>query len=116
MSTRALSREGRVARRGSRLGRLLRAGITGGGIFGYLFLYVPILILVVFSFNASRFVTTWSGFSLRWYGELFQNEAMMLALRNSLIVAVASTLISTVFGTMVALAMERHEFFGKLGF
>jgi spermidine/putrescine transport system permease protein len=94
----------------------LRAGITGGGIFGYLFLYVPILILVVFSFNASRFVTTWSGFSLRWYGELFQNEAMMLALRNSLIVAVASTLISTVFGTMVALAMERHEFFGKLGF
>ena len=83
---------------------------------GYIFLYAPIVILVIFSFNASRFVTTWEGFSLRWYGELFQNEAMMTALKNSLIVAVASTLISTVFGTMVALAMERHRFLGKLAF
>jgi spermidine/putrescine transport system permease protein len=106
----------RVARRGSRLGRWLRALITGSGIFGYIFLYVPILILIVFSFNSSRFVTSWSGFSFRWYGELFQNEAMMLAMRNSLIVAVASTLLSTVFGTMVALAMERHQFFGKFAF
>jgi len=109
-------RRKRVARHGTRLGRWLHALITGSGIFGYLFLYVPILILIVFSFNASRFVTTWSGFSLRWYGELFQNEAMMLAMRNSLIVAVVSTLISTVFGTMVALAMERHRFFGKFAF
>jgi spermidine/putrescine transport system permease protein len=90
--------------------------ITGSGVFGYLFLYIPILILVVFSFNSSRFVTTWEGFSLRWYGELLQNEAMALALRNSLIVAVASTLLATVFGTMVALAMERHQFFGKTAF
>ena len=90
--------------------------ITGSGVFGYLFLYMPILILVVFSFNSSRFVTTWEGFSLRWYGELLQNEAMALALRNSLIVAVASTLLATVFGTMVALAMERHQFFGKTAF
>jgi spermidine/putrescine transport system permease protein len=106
----------RVARRGSRLGRGLRALITGSGILGFLFLYVPILILIIFSFNASRFVTTWSGFSLRWYGELFQDDAMMLALRNSLVVAVVSTIISTVFGTLVSLAMERHRFFGKLAF
>jgi len=106
----------RVARRGSRLGRGLRALITGSGILGFLFLYIPILILIIFSFNASRFVTTWSGFSLRWYGELFQDDAMMLALRNSLVVAVVSTLISTVFGTLVSLAMERHRFFGKLAF
>ncbi len=105
-----------AARRGSRLGRLVQAAITGSGIFGYLFLYAPILILVIFSFNSSRFVTAWEGFSLRWYGELFRNEAMAAALRNSLIVAVASTLISTVFGTMVSLAMERHQFFGKLAF
>jgi spermidine/putrescine transport system permease protein len=105
-----------TARRGSRLGRLVSAGITGSGIFGYLFLYAPIVILVVFSFNASRFVTTWDGFSLRWYGELFRNEAMATALKNSLIVAVISTLISTVFGTMVALVMERHSFPGKLAF
>jgi len=110
------TRASRVARHGSRLGRLLRAAITGSGVFGYLFLYTPILILVVFSFNSSRFVTTWEGFSLRWYGELFQDEAMALALRNSLIVAVTSTLLATVFGTMVALAMERHQFFGKTAF
>jgi spermidine/putrescine transport system permease protein len=117
MSTLAQKRRRRrVARHGTRLGRWLHALITGSGIFGYVFLYVPILILIVFSFNASRFVTSWSGFSLRWYGELFQNEAMMLAMRNSLIVAVVSTLLSTVFGTMVALAMERHRFFGKFAF
>jgi spermidine/putrescine transport system permease protein len=109
-------RGSRVARHGSRLGRLIRAAITGSGIFGYLFLYAPIVILVVFSFNASRFVTSWGGFSFRWYGELFQNEAMATALKNSLIVAFASTFISTVFGTMVALVMERHQFFGKLAF
>lgn len=117
MSTLAQERQRRrVARQGSRLGRGLRALITGSGILGFLFLYVPILILIIFSFNASRFVTTWSGFSLRWYGELFQDDAMMLALRNSLVVAVVSTIISTVFGTLVSLAMERHRFFGKLAF
>lgn len=106
----------RVARRGSLLTRLIRTGITASGIWGYVFLYAPIVILVVFSFNASRFVTVWDGFSLRWYRELFQNEAMLAALKNSLIVAITSTTISTVFGTMVALAMERHQFPGKLAF
>lgn len=109
-------RRDRVARRGTRLGRWLQAAIAGSGIFGFVFLYVPILILIVFSFNASRFVTAWSGFSFRWYGELFKDEAMMLALRNSLIVAVVSTALSTIFGTMVSLAMERHRFFGKVAF
>jgi spermidine/putrescine transport system permease protein len=104
------------ARRGSMLGRIINAAITGSGIFGYIFLYTPIIILVIFSFNSSRFVTTWDGFSFRWYGELFRNEAMVIALRNSLIVAVVSTLISTVIGTMVALVMERHSFPGKLAF
>ncbi|HSR32441.1 MAG TPA: hypothetical protein VLY63_17915, partial [Anaerolineae bacterium] len=51
----------RAARHGSRLGRLIRAAITGSGIFGYLFLYTPIIILVIFSFNSSRFVTSWDG-------------------------------------------------------
>jgi spermidine/putrescine transport system permease protein len=117
MSTLAQERRrDRVARRGTRLGRWLQAAIAGSGIFGFVFLYVPILILIVFSFNASRFVTAWSGFSFRWYGELFKDEAMMLALRNSLIVAVVSTVLSTIFGTMVSLAMERHRFFGKVAF
>jgi spermidine/putrescine transport system permease protein len=106
----------RTARRGSRLGRLIRTGITAGGVFGYIFLYAPILILIVFSFNSSRFVSAWESFSFRWYGVLFQDAAMGVALKNSLIVAVASTLISTVFGTMVSLAMERRSFPGKLAF
>jgi spermidine/putrescine transport system permease protein len=115
-STVAGRRASRAARRGSRLGRVIRATINANGILGYVFLYVPIIILVIFSFNASRFVTAWEGFSLRWYGELFRNEAMAAALKNSLIVAIVSTLVSTVFGTMVSLVMERHQFFGKLAF
>jgi len=103
-----------VARRGTLLGRLVRLGIGSSGILGYVFLYAPIVILIIFSFNSSRFVSTWEGFSLRWYGELFRDAAMMAALKNSLIVAVASTLISTLFGTMAALVMERYQFGGKL--
>jgi spermidine/putrescine transport system permease protein len=106
----------RVARHGSRLGQWVRRMITASGVFGYIFLYAPIIILVVFSFNSSRFVSAWEGFSLRWYRVLFADAAMGAALRNSLIVAFASTALSTVFGTMVALAMERHKFFGKTAF
>jgi spermidine/putrescine transport system permease protein len=109
-------RASRVARHGSRLGQLTRAGISASGIFGYIFLWAPIIILVVFSFNSSRFVSTWEGFSFRWYGELFKDAAMGVALKNSLIVAVVSTLLSTIFGTMVSLAMERHHFPGKMAF
>jgi spermidine/putrescine transport system permease protein len=104
----------RVARQGSRLGQLMRASFTANGIFGYIFLYAPIIVLVVFSFNASRFVTDWSGFSLRWYKVMLGDEAMMAALKNSLIVAVVATFFSTIFGTMAALVMERYNFRGKL--
>jgi len=104
----------RVARHGSRLGQLMRASFAANGIFGYIFLYAPIVVLVVFSFNSSRFVTNWEGFSLRWYQVLFGDEAMMAALKNSLIVAAVSTFFSTIFGTMAALAMERYRFRGKL--
>jgi spermidine/putrescine transport system permease protein len=118
MTTTALRKKSlsRVARRGSRLTRLIQSGITASGVFGFLFLYAPIIILVVFSFNSSRFVSSWEGFSFRWYGVLFQDEAMVSALKNSLIVAVTATLLSTIFGTMVALAMERHSFPGKTAF
>lgn len=91
-------------------GRLL----STHSMLGYLFLYAPILILIIFSFNASRLAFTWKGFTLDWYRVLFNNAAIGGALRNSLIVAVATTAISTVFGTMVAIAMERYEFRGKL--
>ena len=96
-------------------GRWLSHLLTAHGVAGYLFLYLPIVILVIYSFNVSRYASgAWRGFSLQWYATLFSNEAIGIALKNTLIVAGASTLISTVFGTMVALAMERHTFQGKL--
>jgi spermidine/putrescine transport system permease protein len=102
----------RRRRRGQWLERLL----TTHGVLGYLFLYLPIVILVVFSFNSSRYAGAWRGFTLDWYKTLFTNQAIVAALKNSMIVAGGSTIISTIFGTMVALAMERYRFAGKLAF
>ncbi len=79
----------------------------------YLFFYAPILVLVIFSFNRGRFVSQWEGFSLHWYAELFADEAIALALRNSLIVATVSTVFSTIVATLVALGLERYSFRGK---
>lgn len=84
------------------------------GIF--LFLYLPIVVLIVFSFNENRFVSTWTGFSTHWYGVLFNDSQMGSALRLSLWVAFWSTVISTILGTLAALAMERYRFRGKLTF
>lgn len=80
----------------------------------FIFFYAPILVLVFFSFNSGRFVSRWEGFSLQWYITLFQNDAIALALRNSLIVATISTIVSTVLATLVAVGMERFNFPGKL--
>jgi spermidine/putrescine transport system permease protein len=99
-----------------RRGRWLERLLTTHGVLGYLFLYLPIVILVVFSFNASRYGGVWRGFTLDWYRTLFTNQAIVAALKNSMIVAGGSTIISTIFGTMVALAMERYRFTGKLAF
>lgn len=113
----AVSLKGRGGRRRSwTIRRVANVLLSANALWMYIFLYAPILLLVIFSFNASRFVSVWRGFSLDWYMQLFQNEAIGKALRNSLIVALASTGISTVFGTMVALVMERYAFVGKLPF
>jgi spermidine/putrescine transport system permease protein len=85
-------------------------------LMGYVFLYAPIVILIIYSFNASRLAFTWKGFTFDWYLTLFKNEAIRAALKNSLIVGLTSTILSTIFGTMVSLAMERHDFWGKLPF
>lgn len=84
------------------------------GIIGYLFLYLPIIILVIFSFNNSRSTAQWSGFSTEWYAEMIADDQIILALWNSLFVAVISTAIATVIGTLAAMAMERYTFRGKL--
>ena len=105
------SRRSQVARIKKRIGEL---SLSGYGIGGYLFLYLPILILVFFSFNDSRSTAQWVGFSMRWYGELANDSQTILALWNSLFVALVSTAISTVIGTLAAMAMERYSFRGKL--
>ncbi len=80
----------------------------------FIFFYAPILVLVLFSFNSGRFVSRWEGFSLQWYVTLFQNDAIALALWNSLIVATVRTVVSTALATLVAVGMERFDFSGKL--
>lgn len=74
-----------------------------------LFLYFPIIVLIVNSFNGSRFGGVWGGFSLHWYQQLFEEKELWIALSNSLIVAFISTLLSTVLGTFAAFALYRYR-------
>ncbi|MEG4837314.1 ABC transporter permease [Microcoleus sp. B9-D4] len=88
----------------------------------FAFLYLPILILIIYSFNASRFNAVWRGFTLDWYRSLFSNAGATIAtsssagiwtaLNNSLLIAAISTVLATIFGTMLALALERFHFPG----
>jgi putrescine transport system permease protein len=81
---------------------------------GFAFLYIPMLILILFSFNESKLVTVWAGFSTKWYGELMQNEAMLQAAWVTVKVAVFSSTIATVLGTMAAYVMIRGgRFMGR---
>lgn len=81
--------------------------LLGALAFGYAFLYLPILWLIVYSFNANKMMTVWGGFSTHWYFELFENESLMRAARNSLIVASLSATLSVVVGTLAALGLTR---------
>ncbi|MEI4196052.1 ABC transporter permease [Roseovarius sp. E0-M6] len=81
---------------------------------GFAFLYLPMVILVVYSFNDSKLVTVWGGFSTRWYGELIQNEAFLNAAWVTIKVAVFSSTIATVLGTMAAYVLVRSgRFLGR---
>jgi putrescine transport system permease protein len=75
--------------------------------FGYAFLYVPIVSLIVYSFNESRLVAVWSGFSVKWYGELFHNEKILTAAWLSLRIAVMNATLSCIIGMLAALALVR---------
>jgi putrescine transport system permease protein len=78
---------------------------------GLAFLYLPIVILVIYSFNASRLVTVWGGWSLRWYGEFFGDRAMLEAAWMSFRVAATSATLATLLGTLAAVALSRGERF-----
>jgi putrescine transport system permease protein len=90
-----------------RLSRFNIASLT----LGLAFLYLPIVILVIYSFNASRLVTVWGGWSLRWYHEFFNDQAMIEAAWMSVRVAAISATIASLLGTLAAVALSRGEGF-----
>ena len=86
-------------------------------VLGFAFLYLPIVLLIVFSFNESKLVTVWGGFSTKWYVAMFQNQGLMDAAWVTARVAFISATIATVLGTMAALALTRYtRFRGRLLF
>lgn len=76
----------------------------------FLFLYIPILVVVMFSFNSGDQIAVWEGFSLNWYAKMFKNRDVWHACKNSLIIAGVATFISTIIGTTAALAIEKYRF------
>ncbi|MCY4019217.1 MAG: ABC transporter permease [Chloroflexi bacterium] len=105
------------------LRRLGMVGLWLNPVFSYFFLWAPILVLVLFSFNQSRSVASFTGFTFKWYGNILNNmmgaesafstELMLNAFRNSLFVGSIATAIATVLGTMIALSMARGTYPGK---
>lgn len=86
-------------------------------VFGYAFLYVPVLLLVLYSFNESRLVTVWSGFSTKWYGELLRNRQLIDAAWLSIRIAAVNATFAVLLGTLAANALVRHaRFRGRAGF
>jgi len=78
-------------------------------IAAYVFLYAPLAIVVLFSFNDSRLNAQWVGFTFAWYEKLLHNEAMLIAARNSLVIALAAAAVSTLLGTMAGFALHRYR-------
>ena len=86
-------------------------------VFGFAFLYVPIVLLIIFSFNENRLVTVWSGFSAKWYGELLQNEQVLSAAWLSLRIAATNATLALILGTLAGLVMARFgRFRGRILF
>jgi len=78
-----------------------------------LFLYLPLIVLILFSFNDSRRITRWQGFTLDWYAAVFEDSELLAALGNSLTIAALSTLFSLLLGTLAAIALWRFRFSGR---
>lgn len=84
--------------------------LAANGWLVYAFLYAPIVVLAIFSFNDNSRVGVWTEPSMRWYGEMIGNDAIMAAMRNTVIVALVATAASVVLGTAAAISMERYRF------
>src|SRR5215217_366349 len=108
---------GRARVRIDRAGQIVEAWLRAHTLLVYLFLYLPIVVVVIFSFNGTaRRVTNWEGLSLRWYETVLNDKAIQGYLRNSLIVGAATAVISTIVGTMAALGLQRTPKWFRLPF
>lgn len=83
-------------------------------VLAYAYVYLPIVILIIFSFNTQKLNVSWEGFTLDWYRVLFNNANVLKATQNTLIVAFTATFFSTIIGTLAALALQRYRFPGYL--
>lgn len=92
------------------IGRTLRGGFMA---IVYAYLYIPIIILIVNSFNESRFGISWQGFSTKWYELLINNDSLLQAAGHSLTMAIISATFATIIGTLTAVALFRYRFRGK---
>src|SRR3954452_3792018 len=100
-----------------RTGRLVEGWLRAHTLLVYLFLYLPIVVVVVFSFNGTaRRVTQWDGLSLRWYEYVLGNREVQRDLVNSLIVGTSTAILSTIIGTMAALGLQRTPKWFQLPF
>ncbi|MBU3201710.1 extracellular solute-binding protein [Clostridium estertheticum] len=79
----------------------------------FMFLYIPIIVLIGFSFNQSKLNVVWIGFTFKWYGSLLHNAGILDAVKNSFIIAIISTIISVIIGTLAAIGMYRYKFRAK---
>ncbi|OPJ62280.1 inner membrane ABC transporter permease protein YdcV [Clostridium oryzae] len=79
----------------------------------FLILYLPVIVLIVFSFNNSKLNAVWHGFTFKWYGGLFHDGDTLKAAGNSVLIALISTIVSTIIGTLAAIGMYRYKFKGK---
>jgi spermidine/putrescine transport system permease protein len=100
----------RAYRRSASVARVIHVGFS---ILAYVFLYAPILILVLFSFTTDPFGARMTGFTTNWYSQLLDDRRLVSATLNSLQVALFSTIVSTILGTTMALALERYRFRGR---
>lgn len=93
--------------------RAATASLGFVSLFVIVFLYIPVVVLVVFSFNSARTGATWDGFTLDWYRTIRDDRQLMSAIKNSVWIALIATVVSTVLATMLALGMERTRFRAK---
>ncbi len=109
-SNRSLNQAPSKHKRSIKMGSIMAKGYLG---LIYALLYIPIIVLVVMSFNKSKIGYNWGGFSLKWYESLFNNQAMLDAFWHSIVLGLVAATVSTLIGTLTALALHRYKFRGK---